>query len=69
MEVKDLKKLSAEPLEKMLIEKQATLRDLRSSVASNQLLNVRGIRKVRKDISQIKTILTEQKKVQETVSE
>ena len=59
MPLKDLRESTPEALRRMLLETEAKLRDLRSSLASHQLTNVREVRKVRTQIAQIKTVLKE----------
>jgi ribosomal protein L29 len=59
MELKDLKESTAEALKKSLKETEAGLRDLRSQLASHQLTDVRKVRKMRRRIAQIKTIISQ----------
>lgn len=59
MPLKDLRESTPEALSRILLETEAKLRDLHSSLASHQLTNVREVRKVRQQIAQIKTLLKE----------
>lgn len=59
MALKDLRESTPEALQRILLETEAKLRDLRSSLASHQLTNVREVRKMRLQIAQIKTVLKE----------
>ena len=48
-----------EEAQKMLAEKQENVRKLRFDIASKQVKNVRQIRKDKKDIARLKTIIRE----------
>ena len=61
MEAKDLREKTREELEKMLVESQDELRSYRYQISSNQLSQVHKVGDVRKRITRIKTILSEQK--------
>ena len=63
MDVKTLRKQSGKDLDKSLSDAQVRLRELRFSLASNQLKDVRQVRKVRKEIARIKTVLAQRKAV------
>ena len=74
MEFADLKNKTIKEMHDVLNEKREELRELRFKANENQLKNVRSIRKDRKLIAQILTLLnkkkvlkdkTEDKKVQE----
>ncbi len=58
-EVEELRKKTNEELEKLLEETQRELFNLRFKLATMQLKNYREIRKVKKRIARIKTILRE----------
>lgn len=62
MEYKELKKKSETELHKILAESRDKLRDLRFKDANKQLKDVRQIRKMRITISQILTLLNNNKK-------
>ncbi len=59
MEIKELRTKPEAELQKMLLELQDKLRDLRFKVGSEQVKNVREIREIRKTVAQIKTLLKE----------
>ncbi|HEX77303.1 MAG TPA: 50S ribosomal protein L29 [Dehalococcoidia bacterium] len=59
MKIDEIRALSSEELRKQLAESQRELLNLRFRMATRQLVNFREIRKVRKDIARIKTILRE----------
>jgi large subunit ribosomal protein L29 len=61
MKLKELKQKNKIELKKLLSESSDKLRDLRFRVASRQLKDVRQIRKVKKTIARILTILANQK--------
>lgn len=54
-----MREVGREEAEKMLFEKQDNVRKLRFDIASKQVKNVREIRKERKDIARLKTIIKE----------
>ena len=62
MKIKELKEKTDEELNKLLQESREKLRDLRFKVESRQLKNVREIRKNRKIVAQILTILKDRSK-------
>jgi ribosomal protein L29 len=62
MELKELKNKNEVELKKLLIESRDKLRDLRFKDASKQLKNVREIRKVKRIISRVLTLLNFKKK-------
>jgi ribosomal protein L29 len=57
MEIKELREKSEKELTKLLATSREKLRDLRFKVTAKQLKNVREIRKTKKLIAQILTIL------------
>ena len=57
MKYKELKEKNSEELKKILTENCLKLRDLNFKDANKQLKNVREIRKVKKMVAQIKTLL------------
>ena len=57
--MKDLRKKEIKDLHKMLATKREQVRDMRFSVSNKQLKNIRDIRKQRKEIAQILTVLKE----------
>jgi large subunit ribosomal protein L29 len=57
MDLKELKKMTANQLHKLLSESRGKLRDLRFKDASKQLKDVREIRVVRKTIARVLTLL------------
>ena len=61
MKVKELRKLEIKDLHQKLVEFRNKSRELRFSIANNQLKNVRNLRSLKKDIAKILTILKEKK--------
>ena len=61
MKIQDLKKLEIKDLDHKLVELRNKSRELRFSIANNQLKNVRELRVVKKDIAKILTVLNENK--------
>ena len=57
MDIQDLKNKSTKELHELLAEKRNELRELRFKVSEKQLKNVSEIKKVRKTIAQILTII------------
>ncbi len=57
MDIQDLKNKSTRELHELLAEKRNELRELRFKVSEKQLKNVSEIKKVRKTIAQILTII------------
>jgi len=57
MDIQDLKNKSIRELHELLAEKRNDLRELRFKVSEKQLKNVSEIKKVRKTIAQILTII------------
>jgi large subunit ribosomal protein L29 len=62
MKTSELRSKSEPELERLLLEFREKLRDLRFRVARRELKNVREVRKTRKMIAKILTILKEKKK-------
>jgi len=61
MKIAELRKLEIKDLNKKLAELRNKSRELRFSIANNQLKNVRELRVVKKDIAKILTVLNEKK--------
>jgi len=61
MKIQELRKLEIKDLDQKLVELRNKSRELRFSIANNQLKNVRQLRAVKKDIAQILTVLKEKK--------
>ncbi len=61
MKIQELRKLEIKDLDHKLVELRNKSRELRFSIANNQLKNVRQLRAVKKDIAQILTVLKEKK--------
>ena len=60
--IKDLRSLSVDELEAKLLEAKKEQFNLGVQQSTGQLQNTAGIRKVRRDIAKINTLLTERKK-------
>ena len=60
--IKDRRSLSVDELEAKLLEAKKEQFNLRVQQSTGQLQNTAGIRKVRRDIAKINTLLTERKK-------
>ena len=60
--IKDLRSLSVDELEAKLLEAKKEQFNLRVQQSTGQLQNTAGIRKVRRDIAKINTLLTARKK-------
>lgn len=61
MKFKELKKQSVTQLEKLLSQHKDELRDLRFKIANKQLKDVMQIRKTKRQIAQILTLLNQKK--------
>lgn len=61
MKIAELRKLEIKDLNKKLAELRNKSRELRFSIANNQLKNVRELRVIKKDIAKILTVLNEKK--------
>ncbi len=59
LKIKDLRKKTKEDLEKLLKEDLKKLQDLRFDLAFNRLKDVSMIKKVKREIARIKTLLKE----------
>ncbi|MCP6719606.1 MAG: 50S ribosomal protein L29 [Patescibacteria group bacterium] len=57
MEISELQNKSKLSLKKFLFEKEERLRALRFELATGKVKNVREVRKIKKDIARILTIL------------
>ena len=68
MKIAELRKLDIEKLNEKLVELRNKNRELRFSIANNQLKNVRELRIVKKDIAKILTVLNEKRVVAESKS-
>ena len=64
MKLKDIRKLDEENLEKQLEESHHELFNLRFQVATGQLSDKNELKKVKKTIAQIKTIIRERQLAQ-----
>lgn len=61
MKIVEIRKLDTQKLNETLAELRNKGRELRFSIANNQLGAVRDLRKIKKDIAQILTVLNEQR--------
>ncbi|PIR07027.1 MAG: 50S ribosomal protein L29 [Candidatus Komeilibacteria bacterium CG11_big_fil_rev_8_21_14_0_20_36_20] len=72
MDIKEIVKLDIDKLNEKLTELRNKARELRFSIANNQLKNVRELRVVKKDIAKILMILNQQrisrKKIEQKVA-
>jgi len=59
MKIKDLRVKDKKELESLLLESRGKLRDLRFKVSSKQEKGVRELRKLKKSIAQLLTIIRE----------
>lgn len=59
MNIKEIRGKSDKELNKLLFDQREKLRDLNFKLESKQIKNVRDIRKVKKSIAQILTVLKE----------
>ena len=59
MSVKDLRELSVQELENKIIDLKKELMDSRFSLATSQLEDTSVFRKIKKEIAQANTVLTE----------
>ena len=60
MKVEDLKGKSGDELKKLLLEKRKEQFNLRFQLSGGQLENTAQMRKIRRDIARIKTMMTQQ---------
>ena len=65
MKIKELRQLSITELDQKLAELRDKTRQLRFSVANNQLSHVRNLRQNKHDIARILTVLNEKREVAE----
>ncbi|MCD4693918.1 50S ribosomal protein L29 [bacterium] len=63
MKFKELQKKEEKDLQEILLKNREKLRELRFKVSHGQLKNVREIREIRKDISNILTALNKKKEI------
>ena len=61
MKVKELRQLSVQDLNKKLLELRNKTRELRFSIANNQLGKVRDLRQTKHDVARVLTILNEKR--------
>ena len=61
MKISELRQKTESELRKLLQESRERLRSLRFDLVSGKIKNVREIRKIKKDIAKISTLLNEQK--------
>lgn len=59
MKIKELREKNSGELKKLLEEKRGNLRKLRFEIATKQYKKTRNVRKERKDIAKILTLITE----------
>ena len=60
--IKDLRSMTVDELEAKLVEAKKEQFNLRIQQSTGQLQNTANVRKVRRDIAKINTLLTERKK-------
>lgn len=65
MKIAELRKLDIDKLNESLAELRNKNRELRFSIANNQLKNVRKLRIVKKDTAKVLTVLNEKRVVAE----
>ncbi|MBT4120857.1 MAG: 50S ribosomal protein L29 [Candidatus Magasanikbacteria bacterium] len=65
MDIQDLKNKSIRELHELLAEKRNELRELRFKVSEKQLKNVSEIKKVRKTVAQVLTIIKASNKAEQ----
>jgi len=61
MKIKEIKEKSIDELNKILRENRDKLRELNFSVSQNQLKNVREVRKYKKTVARVLTVLNEKR--------
>lgn len=61
MKIKEIREKSAEELKKLLGESREAVRKLRFDIAAKQVKNIREMRKHKRDIAKILTVLKETK--------
>ena len=62
VKIKDLRAMSVEELEAKLLEGKKEQANLRIQQSTGQLQNTSNLRKARRDVAKINTLLTERKK-------
>jgi len=68
MKITEIKKLDIAKLTETLTELRTKSRDLRFSIANNQLKAVRNLRAYKKEIAKVLTVLNEKRKESENKS-
>ena len=68
MKIIELRKLDITKLNESLTEARNKNRELRFSIANNQLKNVRELRVIKKDISKLLTVFNEKRAIAEETS-
>ncbi len=66
MKVNELRQLSLVDLNKKLVALRTKVRELRFSIANNQLSHVKDLQKNKKEIAKILTIINEKRTLSET---
>lgn len=66
MKVNELRQLSLADLNKKLVALRTKVRELRFSIANNQLSHVKDLQKNKKEIAKILTIINEKRTLSET---
>ncbi|RJR10307.1 50S ribosomal protein L29 [Candidatus Parcubacteria bacterium] len=69
MKISELRKLDINKLQETLRDLRNKNRELRFSIANNQLKNVRQLRSVKKDAAKVLTVLNEKRNQSENMSE
>lgn len=64
MKAAELKKKSSKELQRELALLREKLRDLRFKVSADQLKNVREIRKVKKDLARVLTMINQKREIE-----
>ena len=62
MDIKELKNKSKEELSRMLSDNHEKLRDFKFKMANKQLKDVRAVRKLKREIARLLTILNKENK-------
>ncbi len=65
MKIKELNKLNIDELQEKLAELRNQTRELRFSIANNQMKKVRELRMVKKDIARVLTIINSKRQQKE----
>ncbi|PWB38422.1 MAG: 50S ribosomal protein L29 [Parcubacteria group bacterium] len=64
MKVNDIRKIVTDKLQEQLIDLRKKTREMRFSLANNQLKNVREARRIKKDVAKILTVLNERRQAE-----